>query len=117
MKILDRYVLFTFIKNYLISLLALLGLYIVLDMVFSFDELAEVQQRSQLIAAVKDVAQRGDEVRATLTLRRDETVPANSEFKIFAPDGHYVATLSVKNISGRDISGSVKLGGSELPRK
>src|SRR5438874_11925569 len=113
MKILDRYVLFTFIKNYLISLLALLGLYIVLDMVFSFDELAEVQQRSQLIATVKEVAQKGGDVRATLTLRHDDTAAPNTEFKIFAPDGHYVATLSVRNVSGRDVSGSVRLGGSE----
>ena len=37
MKILDRYVLFTFIKNYLISFMVLIGLYIVMDMVFNFD--------------------------------------------------------------------------------
>ena len=73
MKILDRYVLIAFIKNYLISLMALLGLYIVLDMVFSFDELAEVQQRSQLVGAVKEVSQNGDQVRATITLRHDDT--------------------------------------------
>jgi lipopolysaccharide export system permease protein len=41
MKILTRYVLFMFLKNYLISLMVLIGLYIVLHMVFSFDELAE----------------------------------------------------------------------------
>ena len=76
MKILDRYVLIAFIKNYLISLMALLGLYIVLDMVFSFDELAEVQQRSQLVGAVKEVSQNGDKVPrdhragATMTPRR-----------------------------------------------
>src|SRR5581483_982477 len=79
MKILDRYVLFTFIKNYLISLLALLGLYIVLDMVFSFDELAEVQQRSQLVATVKDVQQQGENIRATLSLRRDDTAAPKTE--------------------------------------
>jgi lipopolysaccharide export system permease protein len=42
MKILDRYVLFSFLKNYLISLMVLLGLYIVLDMVFNFDQLVDV---------------------------------------------------------------------------
>src|SRR5439155_21813185 len=46
MKILDRYVLVTFLKNYLISLMVLIGLYVVLDMVFNFDELAEVQTRA-----------------------------------------------------------------------
>ena len=43
MKILDRYVLLTFLKNYLISFMVLIGLYIVLDLVFNFDELIEVQ--------------------------------------------------------------------------
>src|SRR5438105_15515623 len=46
MKILDRYVLVTFLKNYLISFMVLIGLYIVLDMVFNFDELAKVQSRT-----------------------------------------------------------------------
>ena len=46
MKILDRYVLISFLKNYLISFMVLIGLYIVLDMVFNFDELAEVQARA-----------------------------------------------------------------------
>ena len=117
MKILDRYVLVSFIKNYFISLLALLGLYIVLDMVFSFDELAEVQQRSQLVAGVKDVTQNGNLVRATLTLRRDDTVAPKTEFKISGPDGHYIGTLTVDTTNGRDVSGPVKLGGSELPHK
>src|SRR5438477_3234790 len=48
MKILDRYVLLTFLKNYLISLMVLIGLYIVLDLVFNFDELFEVQTRSNV---------------------------------------------------------------------
>src|SRR3954467_3453450 len=46
MKILDRYVLFSFIKNYLISFMVLIGLYVVLDMVFNFDELAEGRGQS-----------------------------------------------------------------------
>jgi lipopolysaccharide export LptBFGC system permease protein LptF len=118
MKILDRYVLVTFIKNYLISLLALLGLYIVLDMVFSFDELAEVQQRSQLVGSVKDVTQNGDAVRATLTLRHDDTAAPKTEFKISGPDGHYIGTLTVDSANGHDVSGPVKLGSSgELPHK
>src|SRR4051794_10751799 len=45
MKILDRYVLAAFLKNYLISFMVLVGLYILLDLVFNFDELIEVQTR------------------------------------------------------------------------
>jgi lipopolysaccharide export system permease protein len=57
MKILDRYVLSSFIKNYLISLMVLIGMYIVLDMVFNFDELTEIrstvaQQPEQRLLAV-----------------------------------------------------------------
>ncbi|MEO6437168.1 MAG: LptF/LptG family permease [Tepidisphaeraceae bacterium] len=48
MKILDRYVLSLFLKNYLISLMVLIGLYVVLDMVFNFDELAELQTASNV---------------------------------------------------------------------
>jgi lipopolysaccharide export system permease protein len=44
MKILDRYILWMFVKNYLISLMVLIGLYVVLDMVFNFDELAEYRE-------------------------------------------------------------------------
>jgi lipopolysaccharide export system permease protein len=46
MKILDRYVLGSFLKNYLISFMVLIGLYVVLDMVFNFDELAAVQNQA-----------------------------------------------------------------------
>jgi lipopolysaccharide export system permease protein len=46
MKILDRYVLVSFLKNYLIALMVLLGLYIVLDMVFNFDQLVDVKGMS-----------------------------------------------------------------------
>ena len=45
MKILDRYILLSFLKNYLISFMVLIGLYVVLDMVFNFDELAEYRDR------------------------------------------------------------------------
>ncbi len=43
MKILDRYILITFLKNYIISFLVLIGLYVVLDMVMNFDELVRIQ--------------------------------------------------------------------------
>src|SRR5688572_31059464 len=46
MKILDRYVISTFVKNYLISFFVLVGMYVILDMVFNFDELVEVQERA-----------------------------------------------------------------------
>ncbi len=40
MSILTRYILFSYLRNYLISLFVLIGLYAVLDMVFNFDEFA-----------------------------------------------------------------------------
>lgn len=40
MSILTRYILSSYFKNYLISLFVLIGLFIVLDMVFNFDEFA-----------------------------------------------------------------------------
>jgi lipopolysaccharide export system permease protein len=46
MKILDRYVLVSFLKNYLISFMVLVGMYVVLDMVFNFDELANLKTKS-----------------------------------------------------------------------
>ncbi len=42
MRIIDRYVFFSFLRNYLISFMVLIGMYVVLDMVFHFDELVEV---------------------------------------------------------------------------
>jgi lipopolysaccharide export LptBFGC system permease protein LptF len=41
MSIIDRYVLSTFIKNYLISLMVLVGMYVALDMVFNFGNLTQ----------------------------------------------------------------------------
>jgi lipopolysaccharide export LptBFGC system permease protein LptF len=41
MKILDRYLLSSFIRNYLLSFLVLVGLYIALDMVFNFTDVIE----------------------------------------------------------------------------
>lgn len=43
MRILDRYVLATFLKNYLMSFLVLVGLYVVMDMTFKFDEFVEIK--------------------------------------------------------------------------
>jgi lipopolysaccharide export system permease protein len=51
-KILDRYVLLAFLKNYLISFMVLIGLYIVLDLVFNFDELIEGQTRNAAIGGL-----------------------------------------------------------------
>ncbi|MDQ3438997.1 MAG: LptF/LptG family permease [Planctomycetota bacterium] len=42
MKILDRHVLLSFLRNYLLSFMVLIGLYVTLDMVFQFDEFAKV---------------------------------------------------------------------------
>jgi lipopolysaccharide export system permease protein len=42
MKIIDRYVITSFLKNYLISFMILVGMYVILDMVFKFDEFAKV---------------------------------------------------------------------------
>src|SRR5512147_2991279 len=47
MKLIDRYVATTFLKNYLLSFLVLVGMYVVMDMIFNFDELVEVTTRTQ----------------------------------------------------------------------
>ena len=41
MKILDRYVLFAFLRNYLVSCAVLVGLYVMMDAFFNFDEFAD----------------------------------------------------------------------------
>ena len=46
MKIIDRYVIWSFIKNYVISFMVLVGMYVVLDMVFNFNNLVDFQQTS-----------------------------------------------------------------------
>jgi lipopolysaccharide export system permease protein len=48
-KILDRYVTSSFIKNYLLSFMILVGLYIVLDMLFNFDDLITVRTREGIV--------------------------------------------------------------------
>ena len=50
MNILDRYILRTFIQNYLIAFMVLVGLYVALDMVFNFGDMTEVQ--SAAVAAL-----------------------------------------------------------------
>ena len=52
MKILDRYVISTFLKNYLIAFFVLIGMYVTLDMVFNFDELVQVQERANVSSGV-----------------------------------------------------------------
>lgn len=64
MKLLDRYVLTTFLKNYIISLAVLIGMYVVMDMVFNFDQIITVQKQVganssglfSILAVVKDVS-------------------------------------------------------------
>ena len=43
MKILDRYILVSFLKNWVISFMVLVGMYMVLDMVFNFDDLVRIK--------------------------------------------------------------------------
>ena len=47
MRILDRYVLKSFLKNYVISLAVLVGMYIALDMVFNFGDLVDVRSTTE----------------------------------------------------------------------
>jgi lipopolysaccharide export system permease protein len=46
MRILDRYVISAFLKNYLISFFVLVGMYVVLDMVFNFEDFVPTQATS-----------------------------------------------------------------------
>ena len=48
MKIIDRYVLSMFIKNYLISFMVLIGMYVSLDMVFNFANLTQTLPSTEL---------------------------------------------------------------------
>src|SRR6476646_6220284 len=62
MRIIDRYVFWSFIRNYLISFMVLIGMYIVLDMVFNFDDLtnlkgtAEAAGVSSVLGAIRNIA-------------------------------------------------------------
>ncbi|HET6250106.1 MAG TPA: LptF/LptG family permease [Tepidisphaeraceae bacterium] len=59
MKILDRYVIISFIKNYLISFMVLVGMYVVLDMVFNFSNLVQFEPQASavqtLIGTLRDM--------------------------------------------------------------
>ncbi len=52
MKLIDRYVVTTFLKNYLLSFLVLVGMYIVLDLIFNIDEFSEIKQKATGIEAM-----------------------------------------------------------------
>jgi lipopolysaccharide export system permease protein len=56
MRILDRYILGMFLKNYLISFMVLVGLYVVLDMVFNFDDLVVVHGQTAAGSVVSTLA-------------------------------------------------------------
>ncbi|HZL36197.1 MAG TPA: LptF/LptG family permease [Tepidisphaeraceae bacterium] len=61
MKILDRYVIISFIKNYCISFMVLVGMYVVLDMVFNFSNLVEFQPHASAIDnAIETLRDMGD---------------------------------------------------------
>ena len=52
MKIIDRYVITSFIRNYCISFMVLVGMYIALDMVFNFNNLVNFQPNASAIETV-----------------------------------------------------------------
>ena len=43
MKLIDRYVISSFLRNYVISFMVLVGMYVVMDMVFNFNHMVDVQ--------------------------------------------------------------------------
>src|SRR4051794_21650535 len=59
MKILDRYVISAFLKNYAISFMVLVGMYVVLDMVFNFSNLVQFQAQGSamqtMLGTLKDI--------------------------------------------------------------
>ena len=60
MKIIDRYVIFSFVRNYIISFMVLVGMYVVLDMVFNFNNLVNFQNSNatgmqSIYAALYDI--------------------------------------------------------------
>src|SRR2546425_5754747 len=57
MKIIDRYVFSSFLRNYLISFMVLIGMYVVLDMVFHFDELSDVDSAAEAAGALNSTLQ------------------------------------------------------------
>lgn len=57
MKILTRYILYSYLRNYIISLFVLIGLYIVLDMVFNFDEFAVSREGAGALTAIANIGE------------------------------------------------------------
>jgi lipopolysaccharide export system permease protein len=57
MNIIDRYVLSAFVKNYLISLMVLVGMYVALDMVFNFANLTQSEPTLVSSAATQPTAE------------------------------------------------------------
>jgi lipopolysaccharide export system permease protein len=59
-NIIDRYVLSSFIKNYLISLMVLIGMYVALDMVFNFGNLTQSLSSQENFSVWKMIADIAD---------------------------------------------------------
>ncbi len=63
MRLIDRYLLRAFVTNYLISFFVLVGMYVVLDMVFNFDEFVAVKAAGgeegsmSVLMLVRDIAE------------------------------------------------------------
>jgi lipopolysaccharide export system permease protein len=59
MNIIDRYVIFSFIRNYIISFMVLVGMYVVLDMVFNFNNLVDFSSKTggmpSVVGALYDI--------------------------------------------------------------
>lgn len=61
MRILDRYVIVSFVKNYVISFMVLVGMYVVLDMVFNFNSMVQFQSQNGAVLSMFDtLADMGD---------------------------------------------------------
>lgn len=60
MNIIDRYVLAAFVRNYLISLMVLVGMYVALDMVFNFGNLTQAKPWEENISAWRTIADIAD---------------------------------------------------------
>jgi lipopolysaccharide export LptBFGC system permease protein LptF len=59
-NIIDRYILGTFVKNYLISLMVLVGMYVALDMVFNFGNLTQTTPGTETYSIWHMLADIGD---------------------------------------------------------
>jgi lipopolysaccharide export system permease protein len=60
MNIIDRYILNSFVKNYLISLMVLVGMYVALDMVFNFGNLTQSTMGTEPLTAWEQIRDIGD---------------------------------------------------------